>query len=102
MNESKISPWIRPVVILSVLVVSFGVALAAGLVDIFLPGAGLRFGTTVATTLTKMPRGVYDLLEVVFSVYGVAKTVERGVQAYTQAKYTPTTEGGDAKHPGGP
>ena len=87
-TESTISPWVRPVVILSVLVISFGVALATGLVDIFFPGAGLRFGTTVAHTLTKLPSGVYDLLEVVFSVYGVAKTVERVGQTYTSHKYS--------------
>lgn len=89
MNESRISPWIRPSLLIFVALVTGGVALVSGLIDAVLPGTGARFGATITATLAAVPDSWVDLFEVMFVTYAVAKTGERGVKAYSSAKYDP-------------
>lgn len=89
MNESRVSPWVRPVLLFSVGFVTAGVALICGVLDGFFPGLGLRVGTTIMELLGKVPTSWVDLFETMFVAYAIAKTGERGVKAYTEAKAAP-------------
>lgn len=89
MTESRISPWIRPGVIATVTFASFGVAILSGVIDLFVPGAGLRFGGAVMAVMGRVPDGVLDLLGVVFGAYAIAKSTERATSTYATAKYDP-------------
>ena len=87
MKESRVSPIIRPLLLLSVGGITVGVAFVSGIVETFFPGYGARFGATVTGTLSQVPDAWVDLFETMFVAYALAKTGERGVKAYTDAKY---------------
>ncbi|NVD43492.1 hypothetical protein [Qipengyuania atrilutea] len=89
MNESRISPWVRPLLLIFVGLITGGVALLSGAINVVFPGTGVRFGMTVMQVLQSVPESWVGLLEVMFVTYAIAKTGERGVQAYSSAKYDP-------------
>lgn len=88
-REHSISPIVRPALLFSVGVVTLGVAFVSGAIDLAFPGVGQRFGDVVMSVLAKCPDAWVDLFGLMFSVYAVGKTVERGTGMYTTARYDP-------------
>lgn len=76
-KESVISPWVRPVIIGWAAVMAFGIALLAGIIELFVPGAGLRFGSTIMKVLADVPDWVGDVLQTFFGFYAIGKSGEK-------------------------
>ena len=89
MTQSPISPWIRPLILAGVALITLGVALISGVIDIFLPGVGLRFGTVVMDVLAMVPEAWINMFRDIFIAYALVKSGQLGVQAYASAKYDP-------------
>lgn len=81
-QESPISPWVRPAILIWAAVMAFGIALIAGGIEIFVPGAGERFGLTIMRTLAEVPEWVGDLLGTLFGFYAIGKSGEKIVKNY--------------------
>lgn len=76
-KESGISPWVRPAMLGWAAFMAFGVALLAGSIDLFVPGAGTRFGRSVMEIMGMTPSWLADVIQLMFAVYAVGKSGER-------------------------
>lgn len=88
MNESKISPWIRPGLILWAAFMALGIALLAGGIELAVPGAGLQFGSAVMTVLGQVPPWLAQSLQALFGFYAIGKSGEKIAHALAGAKST--------------
>ena len=83
-QESRISPWVRPAILIWAAVMAFGVAIIAGVIDMFTPGAGERLGLTIMRTLAEVPEWVGDLVGTLFGFYAIGKSGEKMVNHYSR------------------
>lgn len=89
-REHSISPLVRPALLGTVALATFGVALIAGAVEgVFGNGFGLRFGLAVMEVMGEVPDGVLELLGLLGGAYFLGKSGERGAATYATAKYDP-------------
>lgn len=84
--ESRISPFIRPALLTTGATGAFGIAVTAGIIEIFSPGTGLRFGDTVMDILVQVPDPVFDLFGLMFGAYALGKSGERAAHMWTGAR----------------
>ena len=98
-DHPKVSPLVRPALLAVVAFAVFGVALVAGIIDVVLPGTGLRFGNVVTHVMTMVPEPMVNLFGLMFSVYAMGKSAERGTAAFTSAKYRPAAQDGGTDEP---
>ena len=61
---------------------AFGIALVAGVVDLFSPGSGESFGLSIMRTLAEVPAWVGDLVGTLFGFYAIGKSGEKMVKHY--------------------
>lgn len=77
MNDSPLTPWIRPALLLWAAFMAFGIALVAGALDLALPGVGDRFGKVVMGTMGIAPAWLADTVQAMFGFYAIGKSGEK-------------------------
>ena len=81
-KESPVSKWVRPALIGWAAFMAFGIALIAGVLELFQEDLGMRFGRAVMETLGLVPGWVGDVLQTFFGFYAIGKSGEKMVKHY--------------------
>lgn len=87
MTGSRLSPYIRPAMLLAMAWACVGIAFLAGVIELVKPGAGVLFGNTVTDTMARVPDAYLRLFEVMFGFYAIGKSGENVVKVHSAAKY---------------